>query len=114
LPGAVFVGWSFAGASDTMTPIGQNRTHTTQSMDSLLSGLFDEVTKFFGRVVLWVVSLGRWRGERSREDEAAIHSAAGSIWFKREGQVVFTDSGLLFIGLGFYCACFLGLLFWFH
>ena len=83
-------------------------------MDSLLSGLFDEVTKFLGRVVLWVVSLGQWRGERFREDEAAIHGAAGSIWFKREGQVVFTDSGLLFIGVGFYCFCFLSLFFWFH
>jgi hypothetical protein len=83
-------------------------------MDSLLSGLFEEVTRFLGRVVLWAVSFGRWRGESFRGSEAATHSAAGSIWFKREGQVVFTDSGLLFIGLGFYCVCFLSLFFWFQ
>jgi hypothetical protein len=83
-------------------------------MDSLLSGLFEEVTRFFGRVVLWVASVGRWRGEKFGSNEAAVHSAAGALWFKREGQVVFTDSGLMFIGLGFYCFCFLSLLFWFH
>ena len=83
-------------------------------MDELVSGLFGELTKFFGRLVLWVVTMGRWRGEKFADNEASIHSAAGAIWFKRDGQVVFTDTGLLFIGLGFYCFCFLALLVLFH
>lgn len=76
-------------------------------MDELVSGLLGELTRFLGRLVLKIVTMGRWRGERSNEGEGSIYSAAGSIWFKRDGQIVFTDTGLLFIGMGFYCFCLL-------
>lgn len=79
-------------------------------MDSLLAGLLCELTKLLGRGVACIVSLGKWRGERFKGQKADIYAAAGSIWFRREGQVVFTDTGLLFIGIMLYCACVFGLL----
>ena len=47
-------------------------------------------------------TLGQWRGERLKSDESRIHGAAGALSFKREGQRVFTESGLLIVGLIFY------------
>lgn len=79
-------------------------------MDSLLAGLLSELTKLLGRGVVSIVSLGRWRGERFKDQEAARYAAAGSFWFRREGQIVFTDTGLLFTGIMLYCACVFALL----
>ena len=56
-----------------------------------------------GRVLVRVISRGNWRGQRD-EQERRTHSAAGSLWFTRDGQRVFTQAGLrLFCASGDSC-----------
>jgi hypothetical protein len=55
-----------------------------------------------GRVVIWSISLGRWRSEAFAEKESKIHAPAGALSFTRDGRRVFTSTGLLFAGIGFY------------
>jgi hypothetical protein len=43
-------------------------------------------------------------------DEGRVHGGAGSLWFTRDGQVVFTVTGQLFFGVLFYLALIAGLL----
>ena len=54
-----------------------------------------------GRVLVRVISRGNWRGQRD-EQERRTHSAAGALWFTRDGQRVFTQAGLRLTGLLFY------------
>ena len=54
-----------------------------------------------GRVLVRVISCGNWRGQHD-EQERRTHSAAGSLWFTRDGQRVFTQAGLRLTGLLFY------------
>jgi len=51
-----------------------------------------------GRLAIWMVSLGRWRGEQLLGDEGRIHGAAGALSFVRDGRRVITETGLLFAG----------------
>ncbi|MGE4049445.1 MAG: hypothetical protein AB7F38_00135 [Piscinibacter sp.] len=55
-----------------------------------------------GRVVVYVLSFGRWRGEYSEEEEGRIFSSAGSLTFVRDGHRVITRTGLMLIGFAFF------------
>jgi hypothetical protein len=68
----------------------------------LLAGLLELLVVGTGKVVVKVASFGRWRGENISSNEGRIYSAAGSLWFRREGRIVVTSNGLLFVGIIFY------------
>ncbi len=57
-----------------------------------------------GRLMVWLVSLGRWRGERRGGNESQIYGPAGAVSFVRDGQRVVTNIGLSFVGIAFYAA----------
>lgn len=57
-----------------------------------------------GRAVVFLATLGRWRGERLGGKEGRIHGPAGALSFKRDGQRVVTVNGLLLVGIAFYIA----------
>ena len=52
-----------------------------------------------GRIAVRALSLGRWRGEVFGGNEARVHAAAGALSFRRDGQRVFTRTGLAFAGI---------------
>ena len=79
-------------------------------MDEFLSSTVGFLVAQTGRAVVWLISLGKWRGEQFNTDEARIYSAAGSLSFIRDGRRVITDTGLLFIGMAFYVLLILGLI----
>ena len=60
------------------------------------------VLAFTGKILVWAISLGRWRSEPLREDENRVFAAAGALSFVREGRRVITNTGLIFAGLTFY------------
>jgi hypothetical protein len=66
--------------------------------------LLDVLLVSFGRLAVFVLSLGRWRGERVRGKEARIFAPAGALSFVHEGRRVVTRTGLLFAGV--VCAVF--------
>ena len=68
----------------------------------LLWSSIDLVLVLTGKIVVTAASLGQWRGERWRSKESRIHGAAGALCFKRDGQRVFTTTGLLWVGALFY------------
>ena len=68
----------------------------------LLWSSIDLVLVFTGKIVVTAASFGQWRGERWRSKESRIHGAAGALCFKRDGQRVFTTTGLLWVGALFY------------
>ncbi|MDM0015018.1 hypothetical protein QTH87_21410 [Variovorax sp. J22P168] len=55
-----------------------------------------------GKVLVHLLSLGRWRGEGLASTEAQTYSAAGALSFVREGRRVITVAGLTLIGVAFY------------
>lgn len=65
-----------------------------------------------GGLLVWLISLGGWRGERVGTDEARIHAPAGALSFTLDGQLVFTRLGLLLVGLLFHALSLLLLLAW--
>jgi hypothetical protein len=69
-------------------------------LDAVFTSLVESVRGFIaaltGRVVLAILSLGRWRGERG--DEGLIYGPGGALSFKRNGQRVLTTLGLQFLG----------------
>jgi hypothetical protein len=71
-------------------------------MDEVIASVLGFIVKQTGRVVVWLISLGKWRGEQLTTDEASIYSAAGSFSFIRDGKRVITDTGLMFFGIAFY------------
>ena len=73
-------------------------------MDEIIGGVFMMVTIITGRVIVRLVSLGRWRGEPLFGNEGRIYGAAGALSFVRDGQRVITETGLMFVGLAFYVA----------
>jgi hypothetical protein len=77
-------------------------------MDEIIGGAIGFLLTQTGRVVVYVCSFGRWRGEPILGDEGRIYSAAGSLWFTRDEQVVITHTGQTFIGLAFYLVVILG------
>ena len=80
-------------------------------MDELLSIFFTFLLVLTGKAIVIVASFGQWRSEPLCANEVRAYSAAGSLWFKRDGQIVVTVGGLEFIGFVFYVllAC---VLFW--
>ena len=71
-------------------------------MDEIIGGVLGVFTIQTGRVVVWLVSFGKWRGEPLFGDEGRIYGAAGALSFVRDGRRVITDTGLLFVGVVFY------------
>ena len=77
-------------------------------MDEIIGGVLGVIAIQTGRVVVRLVSFGKWRGESLFGDEGRIYGAAGALSFVRDGRRVITDTGLLFVGVVFY-AIFVGL-----
>lgn len=71
-------------------------------MDELLTGVLGILVRQTGRLVVWLITFGRWRGEPLLDDEGRIYGAAGALSFVQDGQRVITDTCLLFIGIAFY------------
>lgn len=75
-------------------------------MDDLLAlgalGLLEIVMIQTGRLVVRLVSLGRWKAEPISSDESRIHAPAGALSFRHEGRRVVTPNGSLFVGIAFY------------
>lgn len=63
--------------------------------------LVDVLLVSVGRIAVFVVSLGRWRGERVGGNEGRTYAAAGALSFVRQGRRVITRTGLLFAGVVF-------------
>jgi hypothetical protein len=55
-----------------------------------------------GRLVVLLVSLGRWRGERFGGTESQTHAPAASLSFVVGSQRIITRACLFFIGIAFY------------
>ncbi len=79
-------------------------------MDEIATGVLEFITMQVGRVAVWLVSFGRWRGEQLHGDEGRIYSPAGALSFVRDGRRVITDTGLLFFGIAFYVVLFVAVI----
>ena len=71
-------------------------------MDEIVVGILGIIAVQTGRLVVWSVSFGKWRGEQLLGAEGRIYGAAGALSFVRDGKRVITDTGLLFVGVAFY------------
>ena len=71
-------------------------------MDYLLFSAFDVLLTVTGKLLVSVLSLGRWRADPLMKEEGRIYGAAGGFSFVRDGRRVITHTGQLFIGLAFY------------
>lgn len=71
-------------------------------MDEIFGAVLGIIVIQTGRVVVRLVSLGKWRSEPLFGNEGRIYGAAGALSFVRDGKRVITDTGLLFIGAAFY------------
>jgi len=71
-------------------------------MDEIIGSALGVLVALTGRAFVYLVSVGRWRGEALDGEESRVFAAAGSLWFRREGRVVVTDTGQLFAGIAFY------------
>jgi len=67
-------------------------------MDALILGALETLLQQLGRATIWLVTLGRWRGEPALGNEGRIHGAAGALSFVHEGRRVVTHTGLLLVG----------------
>jgi len=65
-----------------------------------------------GRLLIWLISMGRWRGEALFGEEGSIYGAAGALSFVRDGRRVITENGLLIAGIASYVAMVLGIVAW--
>jgi hypothetical protein len=77
-------------------------------MDELIGAALWMATVSVGRAALWLLSGGRWRGETLSGNEGRIHSAAGSLWFERDGRTVFTQTGQFFAGVAVWIIAVVG------
>lgn len=73
-------------------------------MDEIIGAALGVVGIQTGRLVVWLVSFGKWRGEPLFGDEGRIYGAAGALSFVRNGKRVISETGLLFVGVAFYVA----------
>ena len=73
-------------------------------MDAILGEVLGVIAIQTGRIVIWLVSFGKWRGEPLFGDEGRIYGAAGALSFVRDGRRFITDTGLLAVGIAFYVA----------
>lgn len=80
-------------------------------MEELATGVLEFITMQLGRVAVWLVSFGRWRGEQLRGNEGGTYGPAGALSFVRDGRRVITDTGLLFFGIAFYLVLFVAVVF---
>jgi hypothetical protein len=75
-------------------------------MDLLLSVLLETVIKVVivgtGRLLVTVLSFGRWRSASFFTDEEKTHGGAGVLSFVQDGQRVATTTSLVILGLVFY------------
>jgi hypothetical protein len=71
-------------------------------MDEIIGGVLAVIAVQTGRVLVWLVSFGKWRGEPLFGEEGRIYGAAGALSFVRDGKRVVTDTGLMFVGVVFY------------
>jgi hypothetical protein len=71
-------------------------------MDEIIGGVFGVIAVQTGRVIVWLVSFDKWRGEPLFGEEGRIYGAAGALSFVRDGKRVITETGLLFVGAVFY------------
>ncbi len=71
-------------------------------MDAVIGEILGVILVQSGRLVVWLITLGRWRGEPLFGNEGRIYGAAGALSFVRDGQRVITETGLLFIGIASY------------
>ncbi|CAN7467484.1 hypothetical protein [Acidovorax delafieldii] len=74
----------------------------TDLVVAVLWSAVDALLIFTGALVVRVLSLGRWRTEHVRHQEASMFAPAGALSFRREGQRVVTASGLYIAGSLFY------------
>jgi hypothetical protein len=79
-------------------------------MDSLIAGALELLVRRTGRLVVWAVSLGRWRSVSLLSDEDRIYGPAGALSYVHQGKRVFTGTGVLFVGTMFYILMVLCLL----
>lgn len=73
-------------------------------MEEIFGGILGVIAIQTGRVLVWCVSLGKWRGEPLFGDEGRIYGAAGALSFVRDGTRVVTETGLSLVGGAFYLA----------
>jgi hypothetical protein len=73
-------------------------------MEEIIGFTLEFIAIQTGRLIVWLVSFGRWRGEAWRGNEGRIYGPAGGMSFVRDGQRVITVTSLLFIGIAFYVA----------
>lgn len=71
-------------------------------MEEIIGGVFGVIAVQTGRVIVWLVSFGKWRGELLFGEEGRIYGAAGALSFVRDGKRVLTETGLMFVGAVFY------------
>lgn len=74
--------------------------------------LVDLVLILTAKVVIPLLSCGRWRGENLLTNEASINSGAGALSFVLNGQRVITWQGMWLIGIAFYGLLILLTLWW--
>jgi hypothetical protein len=83
-----------------------------EAVAALLWGAVEVILIFTGKAVIAVASFGRWRSESLNGAEGRIYGPAGALSFKRDGQCVFTPTGLSLVGVLFYVLLVLALLWW--
>ena len=71
-------------------------------MDEIIGGVLGVIAVQTGRIVVWLVSFCKWRGEPLFGEEGRIYGTAGALSFVRDGRRVITDIGLMFVGVAFY------------
>lgn len=64
-------------------------------------GAMELVLVLAGKLFVQMISLGRWRGESLSGVEGRMYGPAGALSFKRDGQRVFTWSGMQLAGVVF-------------
>ncbi|MBB1074003.1 hypothetical protein HUU62_06195 [Rhodoferax sp. 4810] len=73
-------------------------------MEEIIAGALRVIAIQTGRVLVRLISVGKWRGEPLFGDEGRIYAAAGAFSFVRDGKRVITESGLSLVGGTFYLA----------
>ncbi len=71
-------------------------------LGALLEFVFGTVLVGTGRVLVVVLSVGRWRAASMFDNEERIHGGAGAFSFVRDGQRVITTTGSGLLGFLFY------------
>jgi len=73
-------------------------------MEEIIAGVLRVIAIQTGRVLVRLISVGKWRGEPLFGDEGQIYAAAGAFSFVRDGKRIITESGLSLVGGTFYLA----------